>query len=78
MDDIVIKYSSGWDECDDCGSYDYGFVQVLKNEETILDYDWDGHLGGGSSFDDWRTALTMVLKALGYTVTIEEEDEDHD
>ncbi len=75
MADIVIRHSSGWGECDDCGSYDWEAVTVERDGQKLFFHAGDGHLGGGTWYD-WREPVRAILTALGHSVEFIDESGD--
>lgn len=74
MSHIKITGSSGWGECDDCGSYDWEDFKVTVDGKEVLHHEGDGHMGGGIWYD-WRYAVTDILTAMGHFVEIDTRDE---
>lgn len=68
---IKIMRDSGWDSCEDCGSYDFEHVVVEKNGEVVIDKYSDSHLSGGIWYG-WTDAVKEILEAVGIDVEIQE------
>lgn len=68
---IKIVNKHGYDDCEDCGSYDWEDVNVYLNGNLVLWHTGDNHLGGGVWYE-WKDAVSTILTALGYEVDYEE------
>jgi hypothetical protein len=75
MSIIKITGSNGTGNCDDCGFYGWEHYKVIVDGKEILTHDGDDHLGGNMWFN-WETAVTDILTAMGYSVSIELEYEE--
>lgn len=69
---VKIEYSSGWGDCECCGSYSWEKAIVTLNGREVLNHTGDTHLGGGV-WVEWSESLSAILPALGFDIEIEED-----
>ncbi len=70
MPKVEIFVNEGYGDCDDCGTYMWEEIKVLKDdEELVLEHRGDDHLGGGVWYE-WQPAVAEILTALGFEVKI--------
>lgn len=73
MSKITIEVESGWDSCEDCGSYGWEDIVVKQDGVELLHHLGDDHLGGGMWEYDWIKAIKEILESLSYDVEVVNE-----
>lgn len=71
--EVRIAYTSGYEDCEDCGFYEWDQLRVEKDGEVVLDIGGDTHLGGPLvERSSPAEVVARVLGALGISVMVEE------
>lgn len=74
---VELEMWRGWDECEDCGGFEYGQNFLSVDGEEVEAWRWDNHLGGGEEIP-LKDIIESLLKHFNIEVEVKISQEYYD